>query len=155
MGDLFLYHATGRENLESIKKNGLLINPPSHAYEETIGLEGLTGKIFLALSADAAEAYAEVSEAFVDIVILKVPLDCLNEDNIRYDWNNRCEHYYEINSCVYLSDIPGDLLQECDPDKEPFQDIRAFEGTELYEIIIGTFEEECETNLDEIEDGDW
>lgn len=155
MGDLFLYHATGRENLESIKKNGLLINPPSHAYEETMGLEWLKGKIFLALSADAAEAYAETSEAFDDIVVLKVDLDCLNEDNIQYDWNNRCEYYKDINSCVYLSDIPGELLQECDPSKEPSQNIHSFKGTDMYETIMCTFEEECETNLEETEDGDW
>ena len=32
MSDLYLYHATDRKNLESIKKYGLLINPPEHAF---------------------------------------------------------------------------------------------------------------------------
>lgn len=145
---MYLYHATGRENLESIKKNGLLINPPSHAYARDMCLETLKGKIFLALDAEAAEAYAEVSEAFDDIVILKISLDCLNEQNIGYDWNNRCEYYRDINSCVYYADIPGDCLQECNASSEPSQDIWTFKGTDMFEIIMCTFEEECETNLE-------
>lgn len=148
---MYLYHATGRENLESIKKNGLLINPPAHAYENEIGLESLKGKIFLALDAEVAESYAEVSEAFDDIVVLKVSLDCLNEQNIGYDWNNRCEYYKDINSCVYYADIPGDCLQECNASSEPSQDIWTFKGTDMFEIIMCTFEEECETNLEDEE----
>lgn len=155
MGCLYLYHATGRKNLESIKENGLLINPPSHAYEDEIGLESLKGKIFLALNVDAAEAYAETSEAFDDIVILKVDLDCLNEQNISYDWNNRCEYYTDINSCVYYADIPGECLQECNSSNEPDQNIWTFKGTDMFEIIMNIFDEECATNLENEEDGNW
>ena len=144
---LYLYHATDRKNLESIKQNGLLINP--HAFKEEIGVEVLKGKIFLALNADAAEAYAECAdECPDDIVVLKVDIDTLNQNNFEYDWNNQCEYYKDINSCVYKADIPGNLLQECNSANEPFQNIYTFKGTDMYEIIMGTFEEECETNLE-------
>lgn len=156
MSNLYLYHATDRKNLESIKQNGLLINPPEHAFKEEIGIEALKGKIFLALNADAAEAYAECAdECPEDIVVLKVDVDSLNQNNFEYDWNNRCEYYKDINSCVYKADIPGSLLQECNPANEPFQNIHTFKGTDMYEIIMCTFEEECETNLEDDEDGNW
>ena len=149
MSDLYLYHATDRKNLESIKKYGLLINPPEHAFAEEIGVEALKNKIFLALNADAAEAYAECAdECPDDIVVLKVKLDSLNDNNFDYDWNNRCEYRDEINSCVYKSNIPGDLLQECNPANEPDQQFDDFERTELYNILFDVFWEECETNLE-------
>ena len=138
---LYLYHATDRKNLESIKQNGLLVNPPEHAFKEEIGIAALKGKIFLALDAD--------------IVVLKVDIDSLNQNNFEYDWNNRCEYYKDINSCVYKADIPGSLLQECNPANEPFQNIHTFKGTDMYEIVMCTFEEECETNLEDPEDGDY
>lgn len=149
MSELYLYHATDRKNLESILKYGLLINPPEHAYAEEIGTEALCGKIFLAFDSDVAESYAEeADECPEDIVILKVKVDCLNQNNFRYDWNNRCEYYEDINSCVYTADIPGSLLQECNSTNEPFQNIHTFKGTDMYEIIMNTFDEECETNLE-------
>ena len=149
MSDLYLYHATDRKNLESIKKNGLLINPPEHAFAEEIGLEALKNKIFLALNADAAEAYAECAdECPDDIVVLKVKLDSLNDNNFGYDWNNKCEYRNDINSCIYKADIPGNLLQECNPANEPDQRFDDFERTELYNILFDVFWEECETNLE-------
>lgn len=149
---MYLYHATDRKNLDSIMKNGLLINPPEHVFKEEIGIEALKGKIFLALDATVAEAYAECAdECPEDIVVLKVDIDLLNQNNFEYDWNNRCEYYTDINSCVYKADIPGSLLQECNPNNEPSQNIHSFKGTNMYEIIINTFDEECETNK-EIED---
>lgn len=153
MSDLYLYHATDRKNLESIKKNGLLINPPEHAFAEEIGVEALKNKIFLALNADAAEAYAECADEYPDdIVVLKVKLDSLNDNNFDYDWNNRCEYRNDINSCVYKADIPGNLLQECNPANEPDQQFDDFERTELYNILFDIFWEECETNLEREDD---
>ncbi len=153
MSKLYLYHATDRKNLESIKQNGLLINPPEHAFKEEIGVEALKGKIFLALDADAAEAYAECAdECPEDIVVLKVDIDALNQNSFEYDWNNRCEYYNDINSCVYKSDIPSQLLKECDPKNEPYQNIHTFKDTDIYERIMRTFEEECETNLEEYDE---
>lgn len=39
---MYLYHATDRKNLDSILKNGLLINPPEHNWD-TMDCDG---KIF-------------------------------------------------------------------------------------------------------------
>ena len=142
---MYLYHATDRKNLESIKKNGLLINPPSHNWEDMY----CNDKIFLALNAEAALSYAESSEnPPEDIVVLRVKLNSLNKNSFGYDWNNRCEYHTDINSCVYCLDIPGDLLQECNPNNEPDQDIDDFKGTDLYETVMCVFEEQVETNLE-------
>ncbi|MCR5201891.1 MAG: hypothetical protein K6D02_02180 [Lachnospiraceae bacterium] len=150
---LYLYHATDKNNLESIKQNGLLINPPKHSYEKEIGVEILEGKIFLALESYAAEAYAECAdECPENVVVLKVDLEALNQNDFDFDYNNRCEYDKYINSCVYKSDIPGNLLQECDPAKEPFQDIYTFKGTNMYETIMRIYDKMCETgswNLEE------
>lgn len=147
MSKLYLYHATDKKNLESIRKSGLLIDPPSHTFAEEIGVAALKGKIFLALTADAAEAYVECADEDIDeIVILKVTLDSLDEKEIGYDWNNRCEYSEDINSCIYKKDIPFNLLKVCDPDNEPNQNIHTFKGTIMYENVLNTFDEECETN---------
>lgn len=150
MSDLYLYHATDRKNLESIKQNGLLINPPEHAWKD---MKWLDGKIFLALSAEVAEDYASSSEnPPEDIVVLKIKLDALNDNCFGYDWNNRCEYRRDINSCTYTADIPGSLLQECNSANEPYQEFDDFERTELYNILFDVFWEECETNLEREED---
>ena len=145
MSDLYLYHATDRKYLDSIKKSGLLINPPDHNWKDMY----CEGQIFLALSAEVAEDYASSSEnPPEDIVILKVKLDSLNDNNFGYDWNNRREYRNDINSCVYKADIPGNLLQECNSSNEPDQDFDDFKRTELYNILFDVFWEECETNLE-------
>ena len=143
MNKLYLYHATDRQNLNSIMQNGLLINPPKHAFKEEIGIEALKGKIFLALDADVAESYAECADEYPeDIVVLKVDIDTLNQNDFEYDWNNRCEYYDNINSCVYKSDIPSKLLKECVPKNEPYQNIDTFKDTDMYKRIMRTFEAE-------------
>jgi hypothetical protein len=145
MSDLYLYHATDRKNLESIKQNGLLVNPPDHNWKDMY----CDGKIFLALSAEVADDYAKSSDNPPEnIVILKVKLDALNDNSFGYDWNNRCEYRQDINSCIYKSNIPGDLLQECNPTNEPYQEFDDFERTELYNILYDVFWEEVETNLE-------
>lgn len=151
MSELYLYHATDKKNIESILKNGLLINPPKHAWNNM----QCEGKIFLAFDADVAESYAECAdEEPEEIVILKVKLDALNPNSFDYDWNNRCEYYLDINSCTYRSDIPACCLSVCNSNNEPSQNIYSFKGTELYEIILDTFDYEVETNL-EHEDEDY
>lgn len=145
MEDLYLYHATDRKNLEAILKNGLLTHPPHHMYE---GYD-CEGKIYLAFDPDIAESYVEASdESPDDIVVLKIGLSMLKPENIGYDWNNRCEYESDINSCVYYADIPGNCIQECNPSNEPSQTIKHFKGTDLYEIVLGIFDEEVETNLE-------
>lgn len=142
---MYLYHATDRKNLDSILKNGLLINPPSHNWDDMY----CAGQIFLAFDANVAEDYADGSEnPPEETVVLKVRLESLNSNCLGYDWNVRCEYHHEINSCIYKADIPGHLLHECNPGSEPSQEFDDFEGTELYEILFNTFWEEVETNME-------
>ncbi|MBQ8218284.1 MAG: hypothetical protein IJZ79_03170 [Bacilli bacterium] len=142
---MYLYHATDRKNLESILEKGLLVHPPEHNWDNMY----CDGQIFLAFDASVAEDYADASEnAPEEIVILKVKLDNLNSNNIGYDWNNRCEYTEDINSCIYKSDISANCLQVCNSTNEPSQNIHSFKGTDLYEIILNTFDEEVETNLE-------
>lgn len=114
-----------------------------------MGYYGLWWKDFLAFDANVAEAYARDSEnPPKESVLLKVRLESLNPNNIGYDWNVRCEYEKEIESCVYYADIPGNLLQECHASSEPSQHFYDFNGTELYDILIDTFWNEVETNLE-------
>ena len=136
MNSLYLYHATGKENLDSIKKNGLLINPPSHTETDDPYREG---KIFLAFDAQAACDYAEVSEQFDEVAVLKVKLENLDPYAFGYDENNLCDSLDMINSCIYMKDIPAEALQECSPDKEPELDFNDFEGTAVFEIVSDAF----------------
>lgn len=140
---LYLYHATDKNNLDSIMSKGLLKNPGKHNWEGMYTDDG----VYLAFDADVAESYAETADVESDeIVILKIPLDKLDQDYIEYDWNNRCEYVDDINSCVYRKDIPPTCISVTTSDKEPSQDIHDFEGTDMYEWILQTFDEEVETN---------
>ena len=144
--NLYLYHATALENKDSILSDGLLINPKKHNWDNMY----CDGKIFLALNAECAEDYVYSAEdAPDDIVMFKVPLQALNPAYIGYDWNNRCEYHTDINSIVYNADIPAGKLQVVTSiGSEPDQDIDSFEGTDLYDIVLDTFNTECETNLE-------
>jgi hypothetical protein len=147
---LYLYHATDKNNLDSIMSKGLLKNPGKHNWEGMYTDDG----VYLAFDADVAESYAETADVeSEEIVILKIPLDKLDQDYIEYDWNNRCEYVDDINSCVYRKDIPSNCISVTTSDKEPSQDINDFEGTDMYEWILQTFEEEVETNKETWDEG--
>lgn len=142
---MYLYHATDKKNLDSIMKSGLLTSPPHHNWE---GMH-CEGKVFLAFDAAVAEDYVMSSEnPPEEAVILKIPLDTLAEDQIGYDWNNRCEYVSDINSCTYSLDISPDciFIALCN---EPAQTLEDFKGTEFYERVIRVFEEEVESNLEQ------
>lgn len=143
--NLYLYHATDSNNVESILKKGLLINPGKHNWEGMYTDDA----IFLALDANVAEDYAyESNSEPEEVTVLKVKLNDLDSNYIRYDWNNRCEYHDDINSCAYYKNIPGNLLKVCDPSSEPIRSFDDFEGTELYNILYDTFDSEVETNLE-------
>lgn len=140
---MYLYHATGKENLESILKNGLITNPPKHNWEKMF----TNNKIFLAFDADVAEDYIwSLEEPPEEVIVFRIPLDALDQQKINYDWNNRCEYTKDINSCTYEENIRPEDLEICNPREEEYQDIYDFEDTLLYERITRTFDEECETN---------
>ena len=151
MSELYLYHATDRKNLESILKNGLLINPPDRNFDNMY----VEDQLFLAFSCDAALEYLqELDNPPKDIIYLKIKLDSLHSSCISYDWNNRCEYYKDINSIAYEADIPGNCISTCSPSSEPSQDIWDFKRTDLFDIVMDTFDYEVETNL-EHEDDDY
>lgn len=131
---LYLYHATDREHLESILQNGLVTNSPFCNWDR----ETCTGKVFLALDAIAAESYVEAQEDEPeDIVVLKINLEDLDKRFFGRDENNRCP-LEDTNSCIYLQNIPPELLTECDVNLEPYQDLESFRGTELYQTLVGS-----------------
>lgn len=153
MSELYLYHATDRNNLDSIMSQGLLINPPHSNWKDMY----CENQIFLALNAQVAEQYVkEYEHPPQSIIVFKIPLDGLNSNCIRYDWNNRCEYTRDINSIAYVLNIPKELLSVCNPGSEPELDIYDFENTDLFDIVKDVFDYEVETNLEcEDDDEDW
>lgn len=148
MNNLYVYHATDAKNKDSIMKKGLIINPPHHNWDGFY----CENQIFLAFSADAAISYVEGQEEVPEeIILFKIKLTDIDDREAYYDWNNRCEYSYDINSFVYLKDIPADKLKICDYEKEPDQDIKDFEDTFLYDRIMTVFEEQVETNKENFE----
>ena len=146
MNDLYLYHATSRENLKSILKNGLLINPPNHNWYKMY----LDNQIFLAFNITVAKNYIKSSDYCPkDIVILKIKFNELDENSFNYDWNNRCEYSNEINSVSYSKNIPAKNIIIVDSmSSEPYQDLNSFRKTNLYTILMDVFDYEVETNME-------
>ncbi len=144
MKELYLYHATYKSNLNSILKNGLSLTPPVHNWTQM----NCENKIFLAFNPYNAIAYAAQGnpEKKNEIIVLKVKYSELNDDAFLYDWNNRCEYYSDIDSCVYEDDIAAELLEICKVEDEDNQDFMSFKRTNLYNTILDTFDYEVETN---------
>lgn len=136
---LYLYHATYQSNLDSIMSQGLLARPTQCNWG------GFGGDLCLALDAGVAMAYAENSNYYEDnsddeIVLFRVPYDKLDSNALTYD--ERVEAYVpeEIDSCSYACNIPAcDLELVSNPNAEPFQDIYSFEGTKLYDVLMGYY----------------
>lgn len=154
---LYLYHATYSIYLDSIMSKGLLAAPGSHNWQDQ-GI--IAGGVYLALNAEVALDYAETSEFFdeydgdddIDIILLKIPYTALDETAFSYDWNNQCEYYADINSCVYEKNIPARNIQIVDnPDSEPYQDIDSFEDTYLYDVLLDTFDHEVDPDMEDPE----
>ncbi len=147
-----LYHATICDHLPSIKLHGLAPGYPAN-YE---GMQMLN-KIYFALDPEAAIAYAETSDTYADedIVVLSVDLNDLDDEQIEYDWNNKCEYETDINSIAYGKVVPYNLLTiETKESIAAVPEIKLsnFKGTELYERITQTFYECCETCMENVSD---
>ena len=82
-----------------------------------------------------------------DVVVLKIPLFSLHEGSIRYNWNNRCEYQKDIVSCAYTLNITANVISVASTSDEDFV-ICDYKGTNMYEIIMSTFDAEVETNLE-------
>ena len=137
MSELYLYHATDKRNLDSIMRNGLLCQPPEHNREEA---KIIDDTVFLSLDAYAAElCVEEYGGCPKGIAVLKVRLQDLDEYLIDYDRNNLCATINEVSSIAYGGDIPAEILELCDVDYEPYQNIGTFINTDLYEMIKTMF----------------
>lgn len=151
MRELYLYHGTSSVNKKDIEKRGLRTGRPSN-WEEMF----TEGAIYLAVNPYVAEDYVCASPKYngEDIIIYQVALSELNEQNIYYDWNNRCEYHTDINSIAYRGNILPKHLIQWIPSKQGIdetQTIEDFDGTLLYERVMSTFYEEVETNLENTE----
>jgi len=147
MRELFLYHGTSIYNKNAIDHDGLKAGC-SPNWEDMY----TEGAIYLAFSPAIAEDYVTASPKYAgeEVVIYQIAISSLNEDKIYYDWNNRCETHTDINSVAYKGHIPPQNIREINALQadDEYQDIDSFKGTILYERVMGTFEEEVETNIE-------
>lgn len=147
-----LYHATHKSNLNDILNDGILTNPPNHNWD---GMD-MQEKIYLAFDPEVALDYAINSSAAEkneweekDFVILQIYVDKLDQSKMSYDWNNRCEYSGDINSVAYGDVISPDCIRVFGKGSTQGLEghvLEDYKGTEMYERIMTTFEEEVETN---------
>ncbi len=144
MKDLYLYHATSKDNLASILEKGLLINPPKHNWNHM----DVEDKIFFAFNPIVAENYAiggGISSG--DVVFLRVKISDLADEGFAYDWNNRCEYTSDINSVVYCANVRPEYIEVINNINEvPTQELYDFRNTYMYVIVKDVFDYEVETN---------
>lgn len=141
---LKLYHATSIKNLEAIESEGLKRGCPSNF--KGINMDNC---LYLAFNPDAAIWYAKHADSYKDeeLVVFSIALSDLDPDTIWYDWNNRCEYEKDIDSIAYGKDIPIVHLMSDDEIRTADKNqLDAFKGTDLYEIVTDVFYNYVETN---------
>lgn len=105
----YLYHATYKPLLDSIKANGL------GNTSETNWQDSQPGVVYLAIDPDIAQSYAEtnetVNEDWLDqIVILKIATKDLDKDKLQIDSNVRVEDN-QATTFEYHGVIPFDKCE--------------------------------------------
>jgi len=120
----YLYHATYRPLLKSIKQNGLGGSGAQAKYEDS-----QPGVTYLAINPDIAISYAETSdmvpnEWLDDIVVLKIPTDKLDHTKLHIDRN--------------VQDNKGDTLE--------YRGVIPFSSVQLSESASGYIPSEKEKN---------
>lgn len=144
---MYLYHATSKKYLDSILREGLILNPSHRNFSDMY----CENKIYLAFSTDAAREYFRFSgKESSDCVVLRVDFNKLSQNSFEYDWNNRCEYERDIDSVVYLKVIPPECITIFHG--EDIQCLDDFKDTKMYRTIVDTFYEEVETNLEDDEE---
>lgn len=143
-----LFHATTADKVDSILKKGLLTG-------QSPNWEGMNMRdaLYFAFTPEVACDYCQTAESYneEDVAVFSVDLKDLDEKEIGYDWNNRCEYYHDINSVAYFSNVEPNrlsLLSDDEIDNTPEQDINSYKGTLLYERVLRVFDEEVETNME-------
>jgi len=108
--NIFLYHATYKQYLDSIKKNGLNSELSKKNWEDS-----KKGYIYLATSKDIAISYAEssnsVPEEWLDeIIVLKINLKNLNKEKIESD-SNVIDSKNKNDTLQYKGVIPFEYIE--------------------------------------------
>lgn len=104
----YLYHATYKSYIKKIKKQGLVINPPTRNWEDSENV------IYLATSPDVALSYAETSDEVPDhildsgIVVLKIKKNKLDPTKLSIDKNVQDN---EGDTLEYHQNIPPENLE--------------------------------------------
>jgi hypothetical protein len=104
--EYMLYHATYKRYLDSIKRNGLLCQPPQHTWD--ISERGL---IYLVDDAYEALCMCEAADVEDDeIIVFEIDAAKLDILKLKIDGNIREEDFPDITFWTYSADIDYDLL---------------------------------------------
>lgn len=148
-----LYHATYKENVEKIMREGLRRNQP-------VNFQGMSmeGMLYFAFDPEAAISFIESADTYEgqEIAVLSVDTADLELNKINYDWNNRCEYHENIISLAYSGDVPASALSKLNQDEiaaAPYVTIDDMETLDddsntIWNKLLDIFEEEVETNLE-------
>lgn len=149
-----LYHATYRENVDAILKDGIKRYMPKN-------FEGMSMNdcVYFAFNPQTALDFIKNSDTYEgqEIVVLSVDSKDLDMRYVTYDWNNRCEYENDIISIAYQSDVDSrylSVLTKIDKAEEiVFSDLKHLDdsASEIWEKVGTVFDEEVETNMEERE----
>jgi len=130
-----LYHATSRKNTESILREGLKRGHPSNWNGMC-----MQDMLYLAVNPETARNYVETSDTYQGegIDVFRIDAEKLDQNQIGYDWNNRCEYEDDINSVSYNADIPAEFIKIAN-ESASGGTIHDFFGTDWYERIMEVF----------------
>lgn len=146
-----LYHATYKENMDAILKDGIRRYMPQN-------FEGMSMNdcVYFAIHPQAALDFVESSDTYEDqeIVVFAVDSKDLDMRYVTYDWNNRCEYENDIISIAYQNDVDSRCLsvftkEEIDrTDEVVFSDLKHLDdsASKIWEKVGTIFDEEVETN---------
>lgn len=118
---MYVYHATIKQNQESIKKNGLLLNKgkynnSNYYVENQLFFTWLSPReahsIVFCMCNEIPEL-KNIKES--DIIVYAVDIDNMDIKAVKYDYNYKCESFEEIKTFAYTKPIPPEFLILIDP----------------------------------------
>lgn len=97
------YHATYRNNLQSILKEGLNPEIKEHNWKGYY----VDNLIFLAFDPYTAIDFAKTADNYnkQEVVVLEIDSKDINLNDLRYDWNVKCRTVRDINTIAYANRI--------------------------------------------------
>jgi hypothetical protein len=108
--EYMLYHATYKRHLDSIKRNGLLCQPPQQTWDISE-----RGRVYLV--DDAYEAFCMCEAADVEddeIIVFEIDAAKLDILKLKLDGNIKDEDFPDITFWTYSADIDYNLLNQID-----------------------------------------